>query len=81
VFGDLDGDGNLDIVINLGSTVESTLVLVQLGRGDGTFGPASSFDGIYGTPSLVDLDGDGLLDIVGPGLDNTLVSVLRGHCD
>ena len=79
VFGDLDGDGHLDIVINSDDTGSG--VAVQFGRGDGTFDRPATFGGIYGTPSLVDVDGDGILDIVGPGTENTVVSVLRGHCN
>ena len=61
-LGDLDGDGILDMALpNYTGIVE-----VYLGKGDGSFGPRTTF----GTPSNVlnivlgDLDGDGRLDAV-----------------
>lgn len=59
---DLDGDGNLDLVL---APVEGGIT-VLLGNGDGTFDPPSSFDGPLSTgPGLGvgDLDLDGVRDV------------------
>ncbi len=60
--GDLNGDGQVDIVvsaINHGATV-------LLGRGDGTFTTAGTYsvDGSAVGLVLADLDGDGVLDMI-----------------
>jgi hypothetical protein len=72
---DLNGDGNLDLVIaNNGS------VGVVLGNGDGTFGPAvSNFPSGSGAQYLVlaDFDGDGNMDVAAAG-EGISVSVLLG---
>jgi hypothetical protein len=66
--GDLDGDGKLDIVFS--KTASGGAVSVQFGNGDGTFGNEAllGYSFVLDTaPSrLVDLDGDGRLDIIGP---------------
>ena len=64
-LGDLDGDGNLDLIT---AAFYSNAVTVFLGKGDGTFGPGQQVDteldeGAKHT-SLGDLDGDGDLDLV-----------------
>jgi hypothetical protein len=70
-IGDLDGDGYLDMV-----TVNSTgvgVASVRLGLGDGTFGDpvayAINLKGLYDV-ELIDMDGDGSLDIVTAGKTN-----------
>jgi hypothetical protein len=81
-LGDVNGDGNLDIVI-AGSTTS-----VLLGNGDGTFGPAvvTRFGGALGGLAdfkLADVNGDGQLDIVAVNSSGAqpLLSVALGNGD
>jgi hypothetical protein len=64
--GDVNGDGKLDLVVaNAGS--DSNTVGVLLGRGDGTFATAVTYDsGGYFPESvaIADVNGDGVADIV-----------------
>ena len=58
VFGDINNDKKLDAVSNCNG-----YITVQLGNGDGTFQSAAYYAVNSGTPLLVDLNGDGYLDI------------------
>ncbi len=85
---DLDGDGNLDLatansLIGAGRSARSASV--ALGRGDGTFDPATEYP-VGGPqpvlPVIVDLNGDGALDIAMPdGYPTENVSILFGIGD
>lgn len=57
--GDLNGDGMLDLV-----TSASYGNTVRIGRGDGTFGSGTVYEGENYNLSLGDLNGDGVLDLV-----------------
>ena len=67
-MGDLNGDGHPDL-ITLNSDFFNRQLLVALGRGDGTFGPAIGYpataQGLRVT--MGDLDRDGNLDVVTSG--------------
>jgi VCBS repeat protein len=77
-FGDLDGDGDLDIISgcvdgdfkiynNLGSTTAPAFALKTADS------PLSGFDvGLCSAPWLADLDGDGDLDILAGNLDGAI---------
>jgi hypothetical protein len=56
-LGDLDGDGNVDLVGN-------STVLVRFGRGDGTFDEEVGFASFGSYPKVADMNNDGLDDIV-----------------
>jgi hypothetical protein len=66
--GDMDGDGNLDLVEMVEDYSASTEVAVLWGGGDGTFSPGNSTDaGGYtwvNSLALADFDGDNQLDLV-----------------
>lgn len=85
--GDVDGDGNPDIVVLAGDQYygdDSTELLVYLGNGDGTLGAPTSFP----LPTkanarevvLHDVNGDGNLDAVVASFNND-IRVLEGFGD
>ena len=75
-LGDVDGDGNIDIVLG---GAEGAGIEVLFGKGDGTFGapvPVSSgndIQDVWSGPVVTgDFNGDGLLDLATVGQDGTL---------
>jgi hypothetical protein len=74
--GDLDEDGVPDVV----TSADSLHVGVLRGHGDGTFAPLVSFPVAKGPAdaALVDLDGDGDLDLLCTGSQANAVTVLLG---
>ena len=82
-LGDLNGDGNLDIVVADAGYDGGWSVSVLLGNGDGTF--ADKVDYASGmspnSVTLGDLNHDGKLDIIMPNSSVDTVSVLLGNGD
>jgi len=76
--GDLDRDGDLDLVTVNNNASEQVSVL--LNAGNGTLGPRSGYEmGGYGRGLVIaDLDGDGNLDLAGTRRDAQSVWILRG---
>ena len=76
---DFNGDGHADLAYTLIGTPGA--VVVRLGNGDGSFGPAETID--FATPAsdvaVADIDGDGNLDLIATNYQPAgSVSVLRG---
>ena len=67
-FADLDGDGDLDLVVGESSGTLRSFANNGAGGFSALTGAANPFDGLdvgsYSAPSFVDLDGDGDLDLV-----------------
>lgn len=78
---ELNGDGNLDLVVGIQGSVYSFATL--LGRGDGTFAYQGNFAGLPSTdaPRLADLNGDGFLDVVQSSDEASLLTVSLGNGD
>jgi hypothetical protein len=69
-LGDMDGDGDLDLVSMIdesGSFGGHSRITLRMNLGQGTFGAfvPTSFPGEISGPTLADLDGDGDLDVAG----------------
>lgn len=74
---DFDGDGDLDLVVALGTTSlgEGGGLAVLRGRGDGTFGAPRRYEGPGFAEDVLanDLDGDGDSDLAAADLDDEVV--------
>jgi len=82
--GDIDGDGNVDLIASeVGSSNNQAVLAIYRGNGDGTFLSRVTIAG--GTDSrdiqLVDVSGDGVLDIITSDYDDSTVSVFKGNGD
>ena len=79
VVGDLDADGDLDVVAAYGSTRFS----VFPGLGDGRLGPRTDIDvgAAFASVALGDADLDGALDVVVPAHASNTVVVVPGNGD
>jgi hypothetical protein len=80
--GDLNNDGNLDVVMTVDDEEGHGYVNVFLGQGDGTFKELAPFAINSASPdsiALADINGDGKLDLVTSG--NRRLSILLGNGD
>ena len=66
--GDIDGDGDIDIIINGKSlTASLTTVYINDGAGNFTIKTNTGIMGLFGSLELEDMDGDGDLDLIVSG--------------
>jgi hypothetical protein len=74
------GNGKLDIIT---ANAYDNTISVRLGRGDGAFGPATTYAAGSGPDAIAvgDVNGDGKLDIVTANAGSNAVSVLLGNGD
>jgi VCBS repeat-containing protein len=79
-FGDLNGDGIIDIAH---ANYQNNSLSVWLGNGDGTFQPDSSY-ATGNNPfavAMADLNGDGMLDIAVTNVEGATISILLNTSD
>jgi Bacterial Ig-like domain (group 3)/FG-GAP-like repeat len=85
-FADLNGDGNVDLVVS-GSSSDATtpMFAVAIGNGDGTFKAPTLFTvegfGYPGGPAIADFDGDGKLDLALQGAIESGGGIFPGNGD
>lgn len=80
--GDFNGDGKVDLAVAISTFSSAVAADVLLGRGDGTFGAATTYSigpGGINAIASADLNGDGRIDLVVAKL--TALSVLTGRGD
>ena len=88
-MGDFNGDGKADLAVHVCGDVVNSPFQVLLGNGDGTFqAPLQGYDsgmGPYASWITADLNGDGILDLAGPGIPGyseiAPASVMYGNGD
>jgi len=73
---DLNNDGHLDLLTAINCSKNDGIYSRRLGKGDGAFEPPVQISKSCGTPTVVDINGDGKLDVVGGDL-----GVLLGNGD
>ena len=64
VIGDFNGDGKLDVAVSENSSEEVT---IMFGNGDGTLTFSTNYFASFGVTAAMDMNGDGILDLVGEG--------------
>jgi hypothetical protein len=74
-FGDLDGDGKLDLVAGVAN---GSVVLTALGKGGGALGEPVPHAAPAGVVWAADLDGDGKADVITPTEKGVTVLASRG---
>jgi hypothetical protein len=84
--GDFNSDGNLDIVGGYDGYPGPYGIVVLLGKGDGTFSKSPTSGGTYypndsNSVAVVDLDGDGKLDVLVESNTDDEISVMLGKGD
>ena len=81
-LGDMNGDGNLDIVTANANTKKNGSISILLGNGAGGFGTANVTKTLGRRPRdlvLIDNNGDGNLDVVATNLFSRNVVLLNGN--
>ena len=80
---DFDGDGNLDLAVASGripGDPPMPFVRILLGKGDGTFEEADTYKDVGGEGvTVVDLNGDGNLDLIVANQNSSQVQALLGN--
>jgi MYXO-CTERM domain-containing protein len=81
--GDLNGDGNIDVLATFDDLNALSTVQIALGRGDGTFGSLSTISlasagALPTSPVLADFNGDHALDLALSEVDLDQVVVMLG---
>jgi hypothetical protein len=82
--GDLNADGNLDLVTTADDGWGTDSVSVLLGLGDGSFAAPITYDSYYGqvfSPTLADFNGDGNVDVAVAGWQMYGALVYLGNGD